>query len=94
MSKIRWLYQTLTLLFSLLVITGVSVTPLWAENLSASSNLDTMLQQAFTASQTGKFAQAETYWTEIINQYPENPAMWSNRGNVRVSQNKLNEAIF
>lgn len=93
MPKIRQFCLTLTLLLSILVLTWGNVTPLGAENLPLSSTLDGMLQQAFTATQGGEFAQAETYWTEIINQYPENPAMWSNRGNVRVSQNKLNEAI-
>lgn len=50
-------------------------------------------QQAFTASQSGQFPEAEEYWTELIGYLPQEAALWSNRGNVRVSQNRLEEAI-
>ena len=50
-------------------------------------------QQAFTASQSGQFLEAEDYWTELIGYLPREAALWSNRGNVRVSQNRLEEAI-
>ena len=50
-------------------------------------------EQAFRAAQKGNFAQAEVYWTTLIEQFPENPAVWSNRGNVRIGQYKLTEAI-
>ena len=50
-------------------------------------------KKAFQASQRGNFAKAEIYWTELIQQFPDNPAVWSNRGNVRIGQYKLNEAI-
>ncbi|WP_228039936.1 tetratricopeptide repeat protein [Nodosilinea sp. LEGE 07088] len=50
-------------------------------------------QKAFTASQRGQFAEAETYWSELIDYLPNEAAVWSNRGNVRVSQNKLTEAL-
>jgi tetratricopeptide (TPR) repeat protein len=50
-------------------------------------------QQAFTASQSGQFLEAEDYWTELIGYLPQEAALWSNRGNVRVSQNRLEEAI-
>jgi tetratricopeptide (TPR) repeat protein len=50
-------------------------------------------KKAFSAAQTGNFAKAETYWTELIEQFPDNPAVWSNRGNVRIGQYKLTEAI-
>ncbi|CAC5344651.1 MULTISPECIES: tetratricopeptide repeat protein [Planktothrix] len=89
----RWFHRIIVLFFSILIFTWGNITPLGAENQSLSSDLDTLLEQAFTATQKGQFSQAETYWTEIIDQYPENPAMWSNRGNVRVSQNQLNPAI-
>lgn len=48
---------------------------------------------AFDATNRGDFATAETYWTQILEQLPDNPAVWSNRGNSRVSQNKLELAI-
>ncbi len=50
-------------------------------------------KKAFLATEAGDFAQAETYWTELIEQFPDNPAVWSNRGNVRIGQYKLTEAI-
>ncbi len=50
-------------------------------------------QQAFAATQIGDFPTAEGYWTQLIELLPENPVGWSNRGNSRVSQNKLQEAI-
>jgi tetratricopeptide (TPR) repeat protein len=51
------------------------------------------VQRAFTAIARGDFAEAETDWTTIIQHFPDNAAAWSNRGNVRVSQNKLQDAI-
>ncbi|MEM6612732.1 MAG: tetratricopeptide repeat protein [Cyanobacteria bacterium P01_C01_bin.72] len=50
-------------------------------------------KKAFRAAQQGDFAQAEAYWTTLVEQFPENPAVWSNRGNVRIGQYKLAEAI-
>ena len=50
-------------------------------------------QKAFRASQNGDFAQAESYWTKLIEKFPDNPAVWSNRGNVRIGQYKLAEAV-
>jgi tetratricopeptide (TPR) repeat protein len=54
---------------------------------------DELTYKAFAATDKGDFATAEKYWTEILEQFPQNPAIWSNRGNSRVSQNKLLEAI-
>ena len=50
-------------------------------------------KKAFQATQRGDFVKAENYWTELIEQFPDNPAVWSNRGNVRIGQYKLTEAI-
>ena len=50
-------------------------------------------KKAFRAAERGNFAQAEVYWTELVDKFPENPAVWSNRGNVRIGQYKLTEAI-
>lgn len=49
--------------------------------------------KAFAEDKKGNFPGAEAYWTELIERFPSNPATWSNRGNSRVSQNKLEEAI-
>jgi tetratricopeptide (TPR) repeat protein len=54
---------------------------------------DKLARSAFAATSKGDFATAEQYWTEIIEQFPDNAAAWSNRGNSRVSQNKLQEAL-
>lgn len=54
---------------------------------------DSLADKAFAATETGDFVTAEKYWTELIEKFPQNPAVWSNRGNSRVSQNKLDEAI-
>lgn len=51
-------------------------------------------QQAFAATNEGDFATAEEYWTEIIERDPHNAPAWSNRGNAKVSQNKLEEALL
>lgn len=49
--------------------------------------------QAILATEKGDFSLAEQYWTQLIEKFPSNPAVWSNRGNSRISQNKLEEAI-
>ena len=54
---------------------------------------EAIAKKAFQATKEGDFAQAEFYWTELIKDFPLNPAVWSNRGNVRVIQNKLDAAI-
>jgi tetratricopeptide (TPR) repeat protein len=54
---------------------------------------DTLRTEAFLATNRRDFALAETYWSQLIELFPENPALWSNRGNSRVSQGKLPEAI-
>lgn len=84
------------------------VTPVWAaESAPAAATaevaqpsaadlfekLDSLYQQALEATNKQDFATAETYWTQMLDLFPYNPAVWSNRGNSRVSQNKLKEAI-
>jgi tetratricopeptide (TPR) repeat protein len=83
---------------SLLLIFG------WIEPVTAQTKSSTITQQqlqqrdelatqAFVATNKGDFATAERLWTEILNQFPDNAAVWSNRGNSRVSQHKLQEAL-
>ncbi len=52
-----------------------------------------LAQKAIDAAKKGNFSRSEQYWTQLIQQFPHNPAVWSNRGNVRISQNKLEEAL-
>jgi tetratricopeptide (TPR) repeat protein len=49
--------------------------------------------KAFDATNRGDFTAAETYWTQLLDQLPNEAAIWSNRGNARVSQYKLEAAI-
>jgi tetratricopeptide (TPR) repeat protein len=63
---------------------------LWDSNAERGDNLRT---QAFLATNKGDFSAAEGYWSQLLELFPQNPAIWSNRGNSRVSQHKLPEAI-
>ncbi len=64
-------------------------------NLSPSEieNISQLRQAAFEATSTGQFALAETQWTALVEQLPQEAAVWSNRGNVRVRQNNLDGAV-
>jgi tetratricopeptide (TPR) repeat protein len=93
------MWKGLTLLCVWLCV-GMMVLPVQAETVSRPSFSEEQLQEgeaisqkAFEATEKGDFAQAESYWTDLIASFPENPAVWSNRGNARVSQHKLEEAI-
>lgn len=50
-------------------------------------------QKAFAASQSGQFEAADGYWSELLEAFPDSAPLWSNRGNIRVSQNRLEAAI-
>jgi tetratricopeptide (TPR) repeat protein len=94
LHMIRWI---LTLLCVLLVF--CSAEPVMAQvqipelNEAQVQRLNDLRQKAFTATELGNFPIAESYWTQLIELLPDNPVGWSNRGNSRVSQNKLEEAI-
>ncbi len=59
----------------------------------ALEKLNQLSEQAFAATEQGDYPTAETYWTRIIDLFPDNAAAWSNRGNAKVSQNKLEESL-
>lgn len=92
-------------LINLLLIFCLGIWGVWLEPADASPEIATnfteqqisqgekIAKKAFLAAQKGDFATAETYWTTLVDKFPENPAVWSNRGNVRIGQYKLNEAI-
>lgn len=72
--------------------------PLIASTLPALSDQDIqtigkLREAAFAATQMGQFDLAETQWAALIEQLPQEAAVWSNRGNVRVRQNNLEGAI-
>lgn len=89
----------------LTVLTGWMQVPIWAAEVTPPrggtsappvtrpADGETLFRQALMAVQAGDFASADRYWTEVIAQFPDNPAAWSNRGNVRVAQNQLAAAI-
>ncbi|MEO0455651.1 MAG: tetratricopeptide repeat protein [Cyanobacteria bacterium P01_A01_bin.114] len=60
---------------------------------ASSESISALRTQAFSLTQAGQFDLAETYWTKLLDQLPNEPALWSNRGNVKVSQNKIVSAI-
>lgn len=73
--------------------------PSWAQDTSPEiteeqlQKGDEIADKAFQALQEGDFSKSEKYWGELIELFPQNPAVWSNRGNVRLSQNKIESAI-
>ena len=64
-----------------------------AELKSLHSDLQSLYEKAFAETDSGNFAAAEKTWSAAIERMPDNPATWSNRGNARISQNKLDDAI-
>lgn len=50
-------------------------------------------KQAIEFTKAGQYDLAEVCWSKLIERQPDNAALWSNRGNVRVSQNKVEPAL-
>ncbi|ELR98995.1 tetratricopeptide repeat protein [Gloeocapsa sp. PCC 73106] len=76
------LHNIFSILFSILFLFGTTI-----------EQGDALNQKALRAMEAGNFNQAEQYWSELIQEFPENPAIWSNRGLARIGQNKLPEAL-
>lgn len=97
-TPIPWKGWLIAAIVCLLLGTGWGL-PALAQSTSADlspqvvQEISDLRQKAFTASQKGQFTEAETYWSQLIDYLPKEAALWSNRGNVRVSQNKLAEAL-
>ncbi|MEM9244829.1 MAG: tetratricopeptide repeat protein, partial [Cyanobacteria bacterium P01_F01_bin.153] len=53
----------------------------------------TLTDEAFDLTNQGSYAEAEAIWTRILESFPYNAEIWSNRGNARASQMKLDEAL-
>ena len=68
----------------------ITATPYTEEDIQAIAELR---EQAFFTSQSGDYAAADDYWTQLLDYLPDEAAIWSNRGLVRVSQNQLEAAI-
>jgi len=94
----RWLIS-LFLIFSFWLgncnLKSVMASPVQIAQFSSSeiAQGEKIAKKAFRAAEKGNFDIAEVYWTELVNQFPDNPAVWSNRGNVRIGQYKMTEAI-
>ncbi len=89
--------KLIIILLSLLLVFGHSEVVMAVQSSSTSieqlQKRDELGNKAFAATNKGDFATAERYWTQILEQFPDNAAVWSNRGNSRVSQHKLLEAL-
>ena len=76
----RWLICLLSIcLFSLW---GINTTVLaQTDNVHISQQKleqgEAIAKKAFQATNQGDIAQAEIYWTKLITDFPENPAVWS-----------------
>lgn len=92
---IRWILSLFCLCYFLTIAPPVMAqevdTPVVTEQKLQKG--EEIAQKALYAADKGDFITAEKYWTELTQEFPSNPAVWSNRGNTRVSQNKLTEAI-
>lgn len=101
-SFMTFVLRTALILVLGLTVAGGGATPAIAQTIPTQTipgktldltELEQLNDRALRAANTGDFATSESYWTQLIEQLPDNPALWSNRGNTRVSQNHLNEAI-
>lgn len=57
------------------------------------AQVDELFQKAMKATNKGDFVAAEGYWTDALQFLPQNPAIWSNRGNSKVSQGEFESAL-
>lgn len=93
----RWLSSLLLICFLWLFSLEPSVVaaPVTEQNITEQQirQGEKIAKKAFDAAKKGDFAQSEIYWTQLIDKFPNNPAVWSNRGSVRIGQYKLKEAI-
>ena len=55
--------------------------------------LEAIFNQVIEATQVGNFTKADEGLSQMLEIAPDNPAIWSERGNVRVGQNRIEEAI-
>ncbi|NEP60437.1 MAG: tetratricopeptide repeat protein [Symploca sp. SIO2G7] len=88
----RWLFWVVVGLW--LGLLSLAASPTLADGLAPTqTDIGSLRNQAFELTRRGEFDLAETVWSRLIDILPDEPAVWSNRGNVRVSQNKIEAAI-
>ncbi|MGF1496307.1 MAG: tetratricopeptide repeat protein [Elainellaceae cyanobacterium] len=90
LTVILWLGSALSDGLAALTVPGALAQSYNSEDIE---RFEAIKSKAFTATNAGDFATAETYWTQLLEEFPNTAALWSNRGNARVSQNKLEAAI-
>ncbi|MEA5578442.1 tetratricopeptide repeat protein [Anabaena sp. UHCC 0451] len=90
MIKLICIFLSLLLVFGFCTPAIAQTQTITPEELQLGDELAT---KAFAATNKGDFVTAEAYWTQIIEKFPTNAGAWSNRGNSRVSQNKLPAAL-
>lgn len=91
----RWLFAVVLGLWLLgfTFVNGFLAAPVAAAPAATQTDIGSLRKQAFELTRKGKFDLAEVVWSQLIETLPNEPALWSNRGNVRVSQNKIESAI-
>lgn len=67
--------------------------PVTPKDIEPQASIKDQFQKAFAATNGGDFEAAEGYWSAILEQDPNNAAAWSNRGNARISQNRVEAAL-
>ena len=75
---------------------ALALTPPWntpEEMMVAVKQAIALTDEAFDLTNRGNYAEAEKIWTEILESFPNNAEIWSNRGNARASQMKLQDAL-
>ena len=104
-QKVRWLSRCSTKCLLVGVIALFLSLTTWTINSPTAQAAPTNLtrqeikdisklrQSAFEATNAGQFDIAEMQWSKLIEKLPDEAAVWSNRGNVRVRQNKVEEAL-
>lgn len=98
-----WIIRSLCLLLCLLSIEGTfTPLPAFAEadpvasppyTAEIEAQVEDLFQKAVEATNKGEFPAAEQYWSDALDILPQNPALWSNRGNSRVSQGQFESAL-
>lgn len=100
---LRWIFGRLILLLCLLSIGMTfgghpafaapeqSTPPAYTAEIE--TQVENLFNAAMEATNKGNFAKAEQYWTEALDFLPNNPAIWSNRGNSKISQGKFEAAL-
>jgi tetratricopeptide (TPR) repeat protein len=90
----RWILSIICVL--VLLTTALPVTAATSIERSTEQKIQwgvEVADRALAAIKQGKYTLAEEYWTQLIAEFPNNPVVWSNRGNTLVGEDRISEAI-